>query len=101
MNPSSCCMGMRAMTEIILDGRELQSLEDVHDRFARALDLPEWYGRNLDALFDCLTDLGEPVMVRLLHQETLEDRLGRRGRALVRLLRRAAAENSRVTLLKE
>lgn len=101
MNPSSCCMEMRAMVEIVLDGQVLQSLEDVHDRFAQALDLPEWYGRNLDALFDCLTDLGEPVMVRLLHQETLEDRLGRRGRALVRLLRRAAEENFRVTLLKE
>ena len=87
------------MVEIILDGRELQSLEDVHDRFARALDLPEWYGRNLDALFDCLTDQGEPVMVRLLHQETLEYRLGRRGRALVRLLRQAAAENPQVTVL--
>ena len=101
MNPSSCCMEMRAMVEIVLDGWELQSLEDVHDRFAQALDLPEWYGRNLDALFDCLTDLGEPLTVRLLHQETLEDRLGRRGGALVRLLRRAAAENPQVTLSEE
>lgn len=89
------------MAEIVLDGLDLQSLEEVHDRFARALDLPEWYGRNLDALFDCLTDLGEPVTVRLLHQEALEDRLGPRGRALVRLLRRAAEENPRVTLLRK
>lgn len=89
------------MAEIVLDGLDLQSLEEVHDRFARALDLPEWYGRNLDALFDCLTDLGEPVTVRLLHQEALEDRLGPRGRALVRLLRRVAEENTRVTLLRK
>lgn len=89
------------MAEIVLDGLDLQSLEEVHDRFARALDLPEWYGRNLDALFDCLTDLGEPATVRLLHQEALEDRLGPRGRALVRLLRRAAEENPRVTLLRK
>lgn len=89
------------MAEIILDGLELQSLEEVHDRFAQALALPEWYGRNLDALFDCLTEQSEPVTVRLLHQEALEDRLGRRGLALVRLLRRAAAENPRVTLLRK
>ena len=31
----------------------------------------------------------------------LEDRLGRRGRALVRLLRRAAAENPLAALLEE
>lgn len=85
------------MAEIVLDGRELPSMEAVHDRFAPLL--PEWYGRNLDALFDCLTDLREPVTVRLLNREVLEDRLGRRGRALVRLLRRAAEENPQVTVL--
>lgn len=85
------------MAEIVLDGRELPSMEAVHDRFAPLL--PEWYGRNLDALFDCLTDLREPVMVRLVNREVLEDRLGRRGRALVRLLRRAAEENPQVTVL--
>ena len=37
------------MAEIVLDGLELRSLEEVHDRFAQALALPEWYGRNLDA----------------------------------------------------
>lgn len=86
------------MAEIVLDGRELPSMEAVHDRFAPLL--PEWYGRNLDALFDCLTDLREPVTVRLLNREALEERLGRRGRALVRLLRRAAEENPQVTVLE-
>ena len=89
------------MAEIVLDGLEIRSVEEVHDRFAQALALPEWYGRNLDALFDCLTDLGEPVTVRLLHREALEEQLGRRGRALARLLRRAAAENPQVTLSEE
>ena len=89
------------MAEIILDGWEIASVEEVHDRFARALSLPEYYGRNLDALFDCLTDRREPVTVRLLHREALEDRLGRRGRALVRLLRRAARENPQVALAEE
>lgn len=87
------------MAEIVLDGLELRSLEEVHDRFAAVL--PAWYGRNLDALFDCLTDPGEPVTIRLLHREALENRLGPRGRALVRLLRRAAAETPRVALAEE
>ncbi len=97
MHPSSFCMEKKAMAEVVLDGLEIRSMEEVHDLFAPLL--PRWYGRNLDALFDCLTDLREPVTIRLLHQEALEKGLGRRGRALALLLRRAAAENPRVALL--
>ncbi len=89
------------MAEVILDGLEIETVEQVHDRFAHALDLPDYYGRNLDALFDCLTEAGGGVTVRLLHREALEARLGRRGRALSALLRRAAVENPHVTLLEE
>ena len=32
-------METRAMAEIVLDGLELRSLEEVHDRFAQALSL--------------------------------------------------------------
>ncbi|MER8046248.1 barstar family protein [Streptomyces sp. NPDC094032] len=31
------------------------------ERCATALALPDWFGRNWDALADCLTDLPEPV----------------------------------------
>ena len=87
------------MAEVTLNGREITAMEEVHQRFAP--HMPDYYGRNLDALFDCLTEPSREVTVRLLHREELEERLGRRGRALVRLLRRAAEENSRLTLLEE
>lgn len=31
--------------------------QTLHARIAEALDFPDWYGNNLDALMDCLTDL--------------------------------------------
>ena len=76
------------MAEIVLDGRTLETMEEVHERFAPVF--PAYYGRNLDALFDCLTDCPEALTVRLLPRDLLEDRLGRRGQGLTRLLRRAA-----------
>jgi hypothetical protein len=36
------------------------------DRCARALELPDWFGRNWDALADCLTDLAPGAPGRLL-----------------------------------
>ena len=47
--------------ELIIDGSVLPEEAAVHDLFARALGLPEWYGRNLDALYDVLTERGEPL----------------------------------------
>lgn len=96
MNPSSCCMEMRAMVEIVLDGQVLQSPEDVHDRFAQALDLPEWYGRNLDALFDLLCDL-LPVRLIFDHTEVLEAY----GQAALETFRDAAKSNPGLELVFE
>ncbi|MCB9844001.1 MAG: barstar family protein [Phycisphaeraceae bacterium] len=33
-------------------------VNEMHDELARALRLPEYYGRNLNALWDCITDVG-------------------------------------------
>lgn len=52
----------------VLDGAELVSKRTTLDGIAAALGFPEWAGRNLDALYDCLTDLswlpkGEHVLI--------------------------------------
>ena len=40
------------MRTVILDGAALPDRAALHRRLAQALDLPAWYGRNLDALRD-------------------------------------------------
>lgn len=40
-----------------IDCRELSSRAAAHDCFARVFALPAFYGRNLDALYDVLTEL--------------------------------------------
>ncbi|WP_246471110.1 barstar family protein [Saccharopolyspora phatthalungensis] len=52
----------------VLDGADLVSKRTTLDGIAAVLNFPEWAGRNLDALYDCLTDLswlpeGEHVLV--------------------------------------
>jgi hypothetical protein len=41
----------------VLDGGGLTGAEDLFDRCASLLAFPEWFGRNWDALADCLADL--------------------------------------------
>ncbi len=42
-----------------IDLRNVNSPEQLHDVLEEALPLPEYYGRNLDALYDILTSLPE------------------------------------------
>lgn len=41
--------------EVILKGDEIKSVSDFHAKIKELLELPEYYGENLDALWDCLT----------------------------------------------
>jgi len=45
------------MHTVYLDTREFTDKESSHEYLKEMLDFPEYYGGNLDALYDCLTDL--------------------------------------------
>lgn len=83
--------------ELIIDGSALPEAAAVHDLFTRALDLPEWYGRNLDALYDVLTERGEPLRLLVRNQEALAEY----AEDLLRTLAEAAAENPALELVYE
>ena len=46
-------------TQLILNGETLRNMQDVYDFLKRELSFPDYFGNNLDALFDCLCDLPE------------------------------------------
>ena len=41
--------------KVILKGSEIKSISDFHKQIKTLLELPDYYGENLDALWDCLT----------------------------------------------
>ena len=50
---------------ILCDFERLGTPEAVYDYLQGELRFPAWFGRNLDALHDCLTDIGEPTRLVL------------------------------------
>ena len=83
---------------VILDGNLILDREMLHDVLAEELQLPEWYGRNLDALYDCLTDVREETMITLRNRDALEEHLGSYGHRLMRLLEDVTLDNPNVWL---
>ena len=71
---------------ILLDGRAL-----THETIAAALAFPPYYGKNLDALHDCLTEIGQDTVIIVPHAAAADGRI-------MRVLRAAARENERLSL---
>ena len=60
------------MKIVILDAKKMLENERMHEYFAKKFDLPEYYGKNLDALFDCLCEINEPTLIKLKNENVLE-----------------------------
>lgn len=53
------------MKNITIDCKNITDKEAFHRVLADAFCFPDWYGHNLDALYDCLTDLEEESYLTL------------------------------------
>lgn len=87
------------MDTIILDGEKMISRREAHDHLARQLALPEYYGRNLDGLYDLLTEREGPTRIVIRHGDTLLSWLGDYGKALVQTLIDADRVNPELEVL--
>lgn len=80
------------MNVYLLDGREMTSRETAYALIARTMRFPAWFGNNLDALADCLSEMRRSSMVILLHTEALRAQLGEYGEKLLACFRDCARE---------
>ena len=71
---------------------------ELHRRIRVVLPCPAWYGNNLDALYDLLTEQGSGWQVTFLHTEETDTLLPAYMASLRRLCRRAMAETPGLTV---
>lgn len=82
------------MKQVTLDGNLLADAAQAHDYLKEILEIPEYYGKNLDALYDCLTDLED---IEITITAPAED--GAIFQRFARVFKAAARENESMELI--
>ncbi|MEA4912980.1 MAG: barstar family protein [Christensenella sp.] len=90
---------MKHEKRLALNARRMTTREQAHAHIKERLRLPDWYGNNLDALNDCLGEIGEPTQIILRFAPLLEQNLGEYGLKLIRVLENASTENENIRVV--
>lgn len=84
---------------VTLSGNQMTTKETMHTYLARKLRLPAYYGRNLDALHDCLCEIAQPLRITVTYTASLVEKTGEYGELFLDVLKDSAKENKNLTLL--
>ena len=80
------------MEKIILDGAKMTDRAAAHEYMAEMMAFPEWYGNNLDALWDMLSE-GAEREIEFVNSAAMLNSLAAYGCRLLQCFFDAAAED--------
>ncbi len=75
------------MTIFILDGTKMRSKEAAYEHIAKICLFPSYFGNNLDALSDCLSELSTDAVIILMNRDSLLEALGDYGFRMLEVFR--------------
>ncbi len=78
---------------VYLDLKNIAGKEELHEMLAEKLNFPSYYGKNMDALFDILTECGADLNLIFYNTCSLEER----EEKLVRILKKVCADAQKET----
>lgn len=74
------------MKIIKLDGKKMKDRETTHTYLKKKLHLPEYYGNNLDALWDCVNEM-DNIRIILKNYAFLQNNLGDYAAELIKIFK--------------
>lgn len=88
-----------ALTTYTVDLARPRTPTELHQQLREVFSLPETYGMNMDALWDCLScAFREPVLIEVLHHDQAAPELSRSAAILKRLLLDLEEEDRNVSV---
>lgn len=84
---------------ITLSGNKMKTKEVMHSYLAGKLHFPSYYGKNLDALHDCLCEISEPLRITVTYTSRVVSMLGDYGETFLEVLKDSAKENKNLSLI--
>lgn len=86
------------METVMIDCSDIVTPEQFHNKLAEALNFPDYYGKNLDALFDCLTEYRKDRELILNNWHHLEYALKDYSGKALYVFHEACLENRHLTV---
>ncbi|MDE6626516.1 MAG: barstar family protein [Lachnospiraceae bacterium] len=69
----------------VLDFKGIRDRKELHKYLKDVLELPDYYGNNLDALHDCMEEKKETFWIIIYHFEELKKELGEYAEILIQV----------------
>ena len=76
-----------------LDGKQMRDSAQAHAYLKENLNLPDYYGMNADALFDCLTEETREVLIWLNSSDKIDKKI-------LKTFEDASGENPFITIVE-
>jgi len=83
--------------KLTIDLSGINCRADLHMILKSHLDLPDYYGRNLDALHDCLTETSGKIDLLLLNENEVSDEMRSYVRSFKKMLADVSSEKKSIS----
>ncbi len=86
------------MRKVILDGKQMINKKATHQHIKTKLKMPEYYGENLDALWDIMSTYDQAIEICFINTNNVIGKMGDYGKLILQIFQDIEKENDKITV---